>query len=428
MATTKKKATTTKVTGKKTEMKMIMGADIGNGWSKIKYTTSSNNGKLGEPKVMDFPSVIAYVPVGYKWTPATPTDEYMDELVNKLDCDVKTPVIPEMDKRRMLVGERATVLSTSLQQFSIDDVTPKSDTSLAYQLLLSSIAAGAIDTYWEQHGELPETSLHVDVDLGVALPFTDYIANKDQYKNKLEDNRHTVNVHNFDIEITVHVSFSSVNVLAEGQAAVYAVGSMPESFWDQALSLSKDSGLELDDEIDGETLLNYDSVIALDLGSKTTDTALFIEGELEASGSNSLLKGYANVIENMLDAIRNTPYALSSRNELENVLLNENPTPAQRAVKEKLVELEGFEADSLARDITAEYKRVLAPVKMNIEAVYVFGGGADRMKEYLYPMLREASEVAPSVYLPVVWMDSTWSRVLNRNGLYMLAEMAYETR
>lgn len=430
MATTKKKAPAAKKPAaakkaetKKNEMRMVCGTDVGNSWCKQKFSFVKN-GKLGDPSSIDFPSAIAYVPTGYKWVPATPSEEYMDDLANKLDCDVKTPIIPEMDKRRMLVGERAAALSNSLVQFSVEDRIPKSDTPLAYQLILSGIAAAAVREYFDENEELPEESLQVEVDLGLALPFTDYVENKEQYESKLVDHRHTVNVHNFDIEVTVHITVRSVAVLAEGQAGIYALTELSDEFLDTALSLIND---DFGDEgIDTETLRDYSNIIAIDLGGKTTDIPLFLNGELEPAGSMSLPnKGFGNVIENMMEAIRNTPYAVSSRNELENILLNDDPTPAQRAVQKRLLDLETFEADSLARDVTEAYKRVLGPVKMNIEAVYVFGGGATRMKDALYDRLRDASEVAPGIYLPVIWL-SEWSRLLNRNGLYMLAKMAYE--
>lgn len=426
MATTKKKATTK--AGKKTEMELCCGMDLGNGFTKGLITVNG-----GEKVNIDLPSCIAYVPAGYNWVPAEPTEEYMEDLVNKLDCEIKSPVIPEMDRRRILVGDRAASIFTSLVQFDIQSHTPKSDDPLSIQLLLSSIAATALQAYFEENSKLPESSLQVSVDVGVALPFVDYIKYRQHYIDILEDNKHTVNIYNFDeAGIPVLITFESVSVLAEGEAGQYAITSMGPDFLDAAIAVAKENGLEVDG-LRGEDLIDAENVIGVDVGAGTTNYPVFRSDEnggsrIEPGASSSINKGVGTALQRVVDATRSTPYELNSRKELEKLLLKENPTAAQQALIEHLQGLIDEEMDTLARDIITEYTRVISPMKLDVEVIYVFGGGANLVKDALYGRLLKASELAPGVTAPVIILDSTFSRNMNRNGLFMIAEMAREAR
>lgn len=406
-------------TKKTNDMHIIAGLDIGNGYVKGKVSIDG-----GIPHRVDLPSCVDYVSVGYKWTPAAPTALEMRDLVNELDCDIVSGAIPDADKRRLLVGDRAAAISKSLRQFDIEDHTPKCDNPLSVQLILASVAAEAVGAYWETNNALPEQSLQVTVDLGVALPFSDFIAYRERYKAMLEGNKHAVHIHNFDADITVNISFSTVSVLAEGQAAQYAITELGAEFLDSALGISRNSGLVADKSITGETLVGYTNTVGIDIGEGTVNFPVFRAGVIEPAASSSINRGYGTVLERVMDATRNENYEIDSRKELEKLLRNENPTPMQKAVQDRLRLLEEDEIDTFARDVISEYKRVLAPIKLDCEAVYVFGGGATRVKDALYERLLDASEIAEGVYLPVIYLDSEYSRDLNRNGLFQVAEMA----
>lgn len=400
-------------------MHMVAGLDIGNGYVKGKIATDGE-----APRRIDLPSCVDYVSVGYKWTPAEATDDYMDDLVNALDCDIHSSAIPGADKRRLLVGDRAASVSKSLRQFDIEDHTPKCDNPLSAQLILAAISAEALRVYWQANKQLPSESLQVDVDLGVALPFGDFIAYRERYKQMLEAGKHAVHVHNFDGDITVNVTFASVSVLAEGQAAQYAITELGPEFLNQALAICREGGLVVDDSITGETLVGYTNTVGIDIGEGTVNFPVFRAATIEPAASSSINKGYGTVLEHMMEATRNENYEIESRKELEKLLRNENPTPMQKAVQDKLSLLEADEIDTFTRDVIAEYKRVISPIKLECEAVYVFGGGATRVKDALYERLLDASQIAQGVYLPVIYLDSEYSRDLNRNGLFQVAEMA----
>lgn len=65
------------------------------------------------------------------------------------------------------------------------------------------------------------------------------------------------------------------------------------------------------------------------------------------------------------------------------------------------------------------FQNVLAQAGAATEVVYVYGGGSGPLKEQLYPALRA---VAGDV--PVLYLDSSYSRHLNREGLYLAARVA----
>ena len=65
---------------------------------------------------------------------------------------------------------------------------------------------------------------------------------------------------------------------------------------------------------------------------------------------------------------------------------------------------------------------------MFTEVIYVYGGGANALKEYLYPKLIQVGKsVTPGgVGFPILYLDSAYSRYLNREGLYSIAKRIAE--
>ena len=59
------------------------------------------------------------------------------------------------------------------------------------------------------------------------------------------------------------------------------------------------------------------------------------------------------------------------------------------------------------------------------EVVYIYGGGATAVKEYLHPLLLKEVKGfgGEGSMFPVLYLDSRYSRHLNREGLYIIAEL-----
>lgn len=410
---------TTKPSSKKNynEMEMIAGLDIGNGYVKGKLSFGGD-----KPKRVDLPSCISYT--GHTaWLPSTLEDVDMNDFVNELDCDISSFAINGIDEGRIIVGNRAVSTGRAPIVFNISERKPKCDDALSIQLVLTTIAAEATKEYWEKTGELPTESLQVNVVLSVALPFADYTQYADRYRDMLEG-RHSVYIYNFADDIAVNITFTKVVVLAEGQAAQYAITALGADFMENALEECRAAGALFDEKLTGDALAGYENTVGIDIGEGTVNYPVFRNGRIAVESSSTINKGYGSVLESVMEAVRNEVYAPSSRKELDQQLRDENPKPHLAKIQAQLTRLEEEETRSLVRDILDEFKSVIARVKFTTDVIYVFGGGASRVREQLYPLLVEACKLADDAYIPVIYLDSEYSRDLNRNGLYQVAAMA----
>lgn len=395
------------------EIKVRGGLDIGNGYVKGKLDVD------GTVRMVDAPSQVSYVSNAVT-LPVVPDDAYMANLVNELDCDVASPAVKPTDRGRVLVGERAVASGNTAIIFNIDDALPKCEDSLSVQLTLASIAGTVLTHIWERDHAVPSGTVPVKASIGVALPIGDYIAHREAYRQRLMGSVHTVHVHNFEREVSVDVSFAEVVVLPEGVAAQYAIADAGPEFLDAALAVCRSYGMPLEG-IDGVELYGYEDVIGIDIGEGTVNFPVFRNGKVSVETSSSINKGYGTVLSKVVAQTRGEAFAPESRKELAEFMKEPAKTAAKRAVQEKLQRFIDEEVRIFSRDVINEYKSVLAKAKLSADAVYVYGGGADPVRAILYPALMEASKLDEGVYTPVVYLDSSYSRDLNRTGLFMVA-------
>ena len=391
------------------------GLDIGNGYVKGKY--SIDNAK---PKKIDLPSCVNYV-ASTRWLPVDVDAKYMQNLTNNLDCDISSSAISPQDNYRLYVGKRAVSSGQTPIIFDINDSTPKCNNSLSAQLVLSTLASVVLQKYYEDVKKLPQESLQVECSLGVALPFSDYMQYRERYRKLFTDTTHSVHIHNFEHDVTVNIKFSNVRVLAEGQAAQYAITELGSQFLDKVLMRCVDLGLVIDKSITGDVLCSYMNTIGIDIGEGTVNFPVFRDGKISVETSSSINKGYGSVLSSVVDSVRNESYAPKSRKDLAEFMLVKNPNPTQAQLQSCLGNYIDAETRVFARDVISEYKAVLSRVKLGTDVVYVYGGGADAVRDILYPQLRKASKLGENIYTPVIYLDSSYSRDLNRNGLYQVA-------
>lgn len=404
------------------KMDMTCGIDVGNGYVKAKMAIDG-----GAPVLVDMPSAVAWRGNVHD-VPVTPSDAYLEDMVNELDCDIVSPAIKASDQARILVGRRAVASGYTPVIFDINNATPKCDDSLSYQLILSTIAGTAMSEYWKRVGSLPTEILHVSAYVGVALPISDFTAYAQTYNARLMNGPHIVHVHNFEREVTVEVSFTGVEVLAEGAAAQYAIVDMGPMFMDAAIADARSRGMSIDEEETGETILSYDNTVGIDIGEGTVNFPVFRDGRISVESSASINHGYGTVLDRVVEETRNLPIAPQTRKDLAEFMVKENPNPRDRKLQSKFAGYIADAADLLARDIIREYNAIMERVKLGVDVVYVYGGGANAMRETLYGKLIEESCMGDDIYTPVIWLDSAYSRDLNRNGLYVVALAARQAR
>lgn len=403
-------------------MDITAGIDVGNGYVKAKLAIDG-----ADPVTADLPSCVVWRS-RVRDIPVAPTDAYMDDLVNELDCEVHSTAIKQTDQSRVLVGRRAVASGFSPIMFDINDAHPKCNESLSYQLILSVLASTAVSEFYRRHHALPAEILRVEAYVGVALPIADFMDYSENYRHSLMNTAHTVHIYNFDEEVTVKISFVGVEVVAEGAAAQYAIVDMGPAFMDACLAAARHSGMVIDESETGESLLSYDNTVGIDIGEGTVNFPVFRNGRVSVEASDSIKRGYGTMLDQVIEDLRDLAYAPKTRKELSEFMLKQNPNPRDRKLMEKLSVSIKDNSIMFAREIQSAYNRIMNKVQLNVDVVYVYGGGANAMRDSLYPFLIEASKLDEDTYTPVIWLDSTFSRDLNRNGLFVVAKVAREAR
>lgn len=395
-------------------MKMIAGLDIGNGYVKGKVTVNG-----GEPVFVDMPSAVSYT-VGDN-VPKLPTVEYMDKLSNELDATVTSRAIKTTDAGRVFFGQRGIRSGESLREFNIENHVPKCKDALSTMLVLGSVASVAVQAYFKENGELPGTSLDVTCALGIALPIEDFMEWKDVYRNTLMSDVHHAIIHNFEHDIDVSVRFADVEVLAEGAAAQYAIANMGADFLQLAIDDARANGAQIDSVYTGDILAGAQNTIGIDIGEGTTNFPVFANGGVSIESSRSINKGYGTVLTNVVTALRNTNYAFESRKDLADFMLVKNPMPAQKRIQTLVQHHIDEQVVIFVREVMKEFTNIFRKVGLRTDVIYIYGGGAGDVKSQLYPSVIDAVTLDDGNCLPVIYLDSSYSRDLNRTGLYEVA-------
>lgn len=395
------------------EMKIIAGLDVGNGYVKGKASVDG-----GEAILVDMPSAVSYT-VGSD-IPKPVTDEYMQNFENKLDATIVSRAIPALDAGRVFFGQRGILSGESLREFNIENHVPKCQDALSTMLVLGSLASVALESYYKTNGDIPET-LAVKAVIGIALPIEDFMDWKDSYRSTLMGEAHHVNVHNFDHNVDVVIDIADVEVLAEGAAAQYAIANMGPDFLQLALDDARANGAQIDPVYTGKSLAAAQNTIGIDIGEGTTNFPVFNKGAVSIEASKSINKGYGTVLTNVVGSLRNTHYAFDSRKDLADFMLSDNVMPAQKAIQNTVQHYIDEQVVVFSREVMKEYTNIFRKVGLRSEVIYIYGGGANDVKKTLYPMVIEASTLSEGNCLPVIYLDSAYSRDLNRTGLYEVA-------
>lgn len=388
------------------------GMDIGNGDSKIKLSIND------QPTTsFSLPSAVAYT-TGAN-TPKVPTKDYMNNLYNNLDAEVTGPGVKPNDEGRVFFGQRAVESGQSLTMFNINDHVPKSEDSLSTILIDGILAASAITEYFNKNNKLPD-HLNIIAGIGTALPIADYLDYRDQYKQTLMSGIHTVTVRNFKEPIQVKIKFQAVTVMAEGAAAQYAIRKLGAKFIQLAIDNARKNGSNIDPAYTGEMLADATNSIGLDLGDGTVNIAVITNKRMNIEASRTLNKSYGTVLDGAVEDLINTNASFDNRRDLSAFMLDKNnqKMPAQKSTYQQAQRAIDRHKKILARDIQQIFASVFRKVGKATQVIWVYGGGATPMQNDLEPIMTQATKVGEDQNIPVLWMDSSYSRNLNRNGLY----------
>lgn len=404
----------------------ITGAlDIGNGYVKGVIYSTHNNKKIED--TIDTPSAVTIIPRENQVP--TPDNQAPETLAadyyNNLDASFNTPLIN--NRFRHLFGRRALTADGPLEQFAIEGRLSKAEQSLSSILVLGFFAAKALKDYVATHKTLPDTMLTINAIMSISLPIQEYNSHRNTYIASFKDNTHVITVHNFETPVTVRINFINVQVLPEGASAQYAITDKGVPLMNAMLQDVRVHGIELPG-ITAQDVLAAQNTVGVDIGEGTVNFPVFTNGEFNSDASRTFHKGYGTVLNAALKAMDDDGFntGFTSRKQLADYL-QRTPSPLKQNVYNKIVAYVNQEIDFFVKEVATEFGKVLATVGAMTEVAFVYGGGATPVKEALYPVLiNKAQEMNAEDSFPILYLNSEYSRYLNREGLLVAANMATE--
>lgn len=395
--------------------RIVGGLDIGNGY--VKGLMKENADKA--PTVVDIPSGVSIM----TRPNAVPLkdDEAKGELedfFNKLDITFDTPIIG--DSYRRLFGKKGLSSNGRFEEFEIVANKSKAHQDLSKSLVLGIFAGQALLSFFNENKRIPNVGeiIKVKAKVALALPINEYRDYREDYVNIFTSSKHMATIRNFETPIMCEMSFEKVIVLPEGASGQYAVVQLGEKVMEMMLKDARKNGSELKG-ITGADLIRAKNTIGIDIGEGTVNFPVFTNGVFNTNVSDTFTQGYGTVLENAIKSMdqQNIRHGFKSRKDLADFLIEE-PSALRRATYDKIKYFVDEESDFFASDVVEYFARVLDDVSATTEVIYVYGGGASPLKKFLYPKLCEKVIDVLGVEIPVMYLDSSYSRDLNRQGLY----------
>lgn len=411
-------------------IKLTGGLDIGNGYVKGVIRGNDKDGSEVVDEI-DIPSGVAIVnrPLHLP----TPDDQAVVEtqrggehsLFNNLDVSFVSPMVT--DQYRRLFGARGINADGAFEEFDVVGHRSKAEQPLSKALVMGLFAAKALRDHVRSTGALPagDDVLSVEARVALALPITEYMHHRVAYAAEFMSGVHTVTVHNFATAVTVKLKFVDVQVIAEGASAQYAITAKGEPLMKVMLADVRKRGIVLEG-IEPADVLAAQHTIGIDIGEGTVNFPVFSSGKFNPDASTTFNKGYGSVLNRAIAAMDAAGFhaGFSSRKQLA-AYLQAQPSAMKRGQYDRVKGFVASEVEFFSQSVADQFGRVLSVVGPMTEVAYVYGGGSGPVKDELYPLLlakvAEMSGDAESSF-PVLYLDASYSRHLNREGLYIAAE------
>jgi plasmid segregation protein ParM len=400
------------------------GIDVGNGYVKgiIRGDGADNTTTIDE---IDLPSAVALITRSNAVPNAdSEAKSKMDgDFYNELDVSFASPLIG--DEYRRLFGTRALSAQGAFDEFDVVGRRSKAQQELSKVLVMGAFAAKALRDYVRQNGALPTAvdTLEVQARVALALPINEYLAHRTSYAAEFTTGTHTATIHNFDTLVTVKLRFVDVQVIPEGASAQYAITTKGEPLMEAMLADVRRRGVALEG-ITSADVLAAQHTVGIDIGEGTVNFPVFTAGKFNADASTTYHKGYGSVLTDALKAMDDRGFVsgFTSRKQLAEYL-QAGPSPLKRRFYDKVAQFVEEEMLFFSKEVVERFGRVLAVVGATTEVAYVYGGGSGPVKTFLYPaLLAKATEMNSEDAFPTLYLDSSYSRYLNREGLYIAAQ------
>jgi plasmid segregation protein ParM len=401
------------------QTKIIGGLDIGNGYVKGKL-----RGTDEKISILDLPSSVAVDnnPVDIP-TPDSEVENVISDIFNEMDATFDSSIVARQVHR--LFGKRGLRSGRTIEEFDVHSREAKSEQDLSGVLILGCIAGTALQDVYGQTKALPSDIISVTARIALALPISEYKTKRKQYVNMLKGTSHVVTIHNFKTPVRFEIKFEDVQVLAEGAAAQYAINSYDVKILDAMLAdfRKRQIGVDVLEGVTGADLKEVKNTIGIDVGEGTTNFPVFQNGRFNNDASYSYNKGYGSVLDSAILTLNAQGFAFNSRKALSEYLLTK-PTVVGKARYNKIKSVVDDEVVNFVIGVEKEFSGVVDRVGLTTEIVYLFGGGATAIHEQLIKSLNERSVKfgGTEAILPVLCLNSSFSRYLNRDGLYLIAD------
>jgi len=407
------------------------GLDIGNGYVKALVESKSEGGKRD---TVDMPSAVAIltrpnqIPTSDEDAAEVLTGEGAD-FFNQLDASFDSPLIP--DSYRRVFGMRSLSADGAFEEFDTVGRASKAKQPLSKALVLGVFAAKALKDYVAREGELPDEEILVDASVALALPISEFMRHRESYAAEFINGgkTHIAVIKNFETSVVVKISFSKVEVLAEGASAHYAIAERGASIMDKVLSdlLENAPTAERREElaeITPEDVLAATNTIGIDVGEGTVNFPVFTNGKFNADASRTLDKGWGSVLLSAITAMEDQGIeaGFSSRKDIAE-FLQRKPSALKKTFYNRVQQFVDQEAVFFAEEVAEKLGTILRNVGAMTEVGFVYGGGAGAMKDVLYSRLQEKiSEMNSISAFPLLYLDGSYSRHLNRAGLFLASQ------
>jgi plasmid segregation protein ParM len=398
------------------QLKITGGVDVGNG-----YVKAALRGADGKVDKFDIPSGVALVTGAVDLpTPDTAAVEILaGDIFNELDVQFTTPLVGST--HRHLFGRRALKAQTPrFEEFDVVSGISKAEQSLAKVLILGVFAGKAVRDYVAAHGVLPADQLDVEARVALALPIDEYREHRLTYAQSFKQSVHMVTVLNFETPVIVRITFVDVQVAAEGSSAQFAIRKHGVELTNALIEDVRAKGQPLEG-ITGRDIYEATSTVGIDIGEGTVNFPVYSDAKFNGDASRTFDKGYGTVLLNSLNPLKKAKLGFNSRKALADYLLS-TPSALKAAEHAKVSAIVAEQAALFSEQVVEEFRKILAEVGRDTEVVYVFGGGSGSVRESLHPLLLT---VVPEG-TPVLFLDASYSRHLNREGLLIAATLVEE--
>lgn len=398
------------------------GLDIGNGYVKALMDVNR-----GPEEGVDFLSGVAYQTASHDiLVPESESGSVIDDIFNEMEVSFDSKMIENQTKR--LFGLRAISSGKSMDEFDVSTTLSKACQDLSGILVLGTLAGKALQAYWRDNKKLPTDIIKVSARISVALPITEYKQYRKVYAAKFKDTNHMISIYNFETPVRIEITIEDVQVLAEGASAQYAISynKNPELFMQTMLDDLKRHGVEFPG-VTAKDILAAKNTIGIDIGEGTANFPVFQDGRFNPDASMTFGKGYGTVLEQARERLVAMNMAFNSRKSLSE-FISTQPSVLKKAMYNKVMGIVTEETVGYVTELINEFRKVMSRAGAYVEVLYVYGGGASPIKDIFYPALIEAvkSLGGEDVMFPVLYLDSRYSRFLNRHGLYIIARRLAE--